>query len=138
MKSKHIHQALNFLYDNRNNEQITEEVFKNAITDIHPVDFTELRVGLFLMGFIDKSSAYHEWKITGKGIEYLIKLSQEQKILFKVNLSLNWNYVNFVGILLSLVLSSIAIFQAVHDSAINDANYKNTILQQELHSRIQK
>lgn len=73
MKEKHIYQALKYLYDNNSDEHITEDKLKSSVTDIHPIDYKELRNLLILEELISSTSNNGSWKITTKGINYLIK-----------------------------------------------------------------
>jgi hypothetical protein len=121
MRSKHIHQALTFLYENKNNEQITEDVFRSAITDIHPVDYKELWNGLFLMGFVDKSSSHGELKITDKGIDYLIKNPRFKKDINWIKVATVWSAI-FGG--LAFIVGLLQLLVSINNDANSNYGYK--------------
>lgn len=72
MKEKHIYEALKYLYDNNSDEDITEEKLQLSVTNIHPKYYNKIREILILEGFISPTSTKGLWKITNKGIDYLM------------------------------------------------------------------
>lgn len=114
MKDKHIYQALKYLYDNNADENITEEKLKAAISDTYPKEYEELRNGLILEGFISHTSNNAQFKITQKGINYLIE--NPEKIKRDIDIIKIFTIIASIAAVASVIIAIFQLYYQLHPS----------------------